>query len=52
MGKYKFAELYLLTNPSVPDDREPYSGRQLSRTLSRICIDLNHCDDGADPRAV
>lgn len=49
MGKYKFSELYLLTNPSVPDNREPYSGRQVSRTLSKECLALSHGNGGADP---
>lgn len=52
MGKYKFAELYLLTNPSVADNREPHSGRQVSRTLSKMCLALSHCDDGVDPHTV
>lgn len=52
MGKYKLAELYLLTNLSVPDSREPYSSRQVSKTLSKMCLALSHGDDGADPHTV
>lgn len=52
MGKYKFAELYLLINPSVPDNREPHSGRQVSKTLSKMCLALSHSDDGADAHTV
>lgn len=52
VGKYKFAQFYLLKNPSVPDNREPYSGRQVSRALSKVCPALSHSDDGADPHTV
>lgn len=52
MEKYKFAELYLITNPSAPDNREPYLGRQVSRTLSKMCLALGHGDDEADPHTV
>lgn len=52
-GKFKFAELYVFTNSSVLDNRGANSGRQLSRQLTfQMCIDLSHCDDGADPYPV
>lgn len=52
MEKYKFVELYLITNPSAPDNREPYLGRQVSGTLSKMCLALGHGDDEADPHTV